>query len=166
MLDGAKIDKKKHLVLSSPHPSPFSAARGFFNTGHFKQADEWIKERYGKGIDWMVQSADRVDKPSKVENGSNDDEPTNKKAKTDEQVNEAVDEVVKQELEQKVASVKARNGSTSQTKGSARKKSTKQRSRTSKAAERAAEHADKLRNKKSDSENRKKRRDNSKTIWE
>lgn len=72
----------------------------------------------------------------------------------------------RQELEQKVASVKARNGTSANQKAGSRKKSTKQRSRTSKAAERAAEHADKLRNKKTDSENRKKKRDNSKTVWE
>ena len=64
MLTNAKIDPKKHLVLSSVHPSPLSASRGFFNTGHFRKADEWLKEKYGKGIDWMVQSADREDKPT------------------------------------------------------------------------------------------------------
>ena len=71
----------------------------------------------------------------------------------------------RQELEKKVASVKARNSSAS-SKGVGRKKSTKQRTRNSKAAEKAAEHADKLKNKRSDSEQRKQRRDNSKSVWE
>ncbi|TIA90925.1 hypothetical protein E3P99_01288 [Wallemia hederae] len=71
----------------------------------------------------------------------------------------------RQELEKKVASVKARNSSVS-SKGVGRKKSTKQRTRNSKAAEKAAEHADKLKNKRSDSEQRKQRRDNSKSVWE
>ncbi|EOR00281.1 hypothetical protein E3P92_01486 [Wallemia ichthyophaga] len=70
------------------------------------------------------------------------------------------------ELEKKVASVKARNSSNASHKGLGRKKSTKQRTRTSKAAERAAEHADKLKNKRSDSETRKQKRDNSKSVWE
>ncbi|EIM19848.1 hypothetical protein E3Q22_02142 [Wallemia mellicola] len=80
------------------------------------------------------------------------------------EIDDGVDK--RQELEQKVASVKARNSTSANQKAAGRKKSTKQRSRTSKAAERAAEHADKLRNKKTDSENRKKKRDNSKTVWE
>lgn len=90
MLEGAKIDKKKHLILSSTHPSPLSASRGFFNTGHFKKADTWVKERYGKGIDWMVQSADRVDKP-KLEETDNINQPS-KKTKVDEKVEETVRE--------------------------------------------------------------------------
>ncbi|TIA92414.1 hypothetical protein E3P81_01424 [Wallemia ichthyophaga] len=89
MLEGAKVDKKKHLILSSVHPSPLSASRGFFNTGHFKQADEWIKERYGRGIDWMVQSADRVDK-APIQ-GEKSDEPIAKKPKTDEKEEEKAD---------------------------------------------------------------------------
>ncbi|TFK76574.1 uracil-DNA glycosylase [Pluteus cervinus] len=50
------IDKKKHLVLKSAHPSPLSANRGFFGNGHFKQANEWLRQQYGKdgGIDWTV----------------------------------------------------------------------------------------------------------------
>lgn len=49
-----KVDRKRHLVLSSVHPSPLSAARGFFDCGHFKKANEWLRERYGvEGeIDW------------------------------------------------------------------------------------------------------------------
>ena len=40
------IDKTKHLVLESPHPSPLSAHSGFFGNGHFKKANEFLKE-YG-----------------------------------------------------------------------------------------------------------------------
>lgn len=42
------IDASKHLVLESPHPSPFSAHSGFFGNGHFKKANEWLKS---KGLD-------------------------------------------------------------------------------------------------------------------
>lgn len=46
----------RHLVLKSVHPSPLSAARGFFECGHFKKANEWLKERYGEEgmIDWNL----------------------------------------------------------------------------------------------------------------
>ncbi|SNX84494.1 related to UNG1 - Uracil-DNA glycosylase [Melanopsichium pennsylvanicum] len=42
------------LILKSPHPSPLSAHRGFLGNGHFKKANEWLKQRYGEQgmIDW------------------------------------------------------------------------------------------------------------------
>ncbi|GAA5930044.1 uracil-DNA glycosylase [Sporobolomyces koalae] len=43
----AKMDKKKHLILTSPHPSPLSARRGFFGNGHFRKANEWLETKYG-----------------------------------------------------------------------------------------------------------------------
>jgi len=46
------IDESKHLVLSSPHPSPFSANRGFLGNGHFKKANEYLKEHARGEIDW------------------------------------------------------------------------------------------------------------------
>lgn len=51
-----KIDKKRHLVLTSVHPSPLSAARGYFKCGHFKKANEWLSTRYGDEgeIDWSL----------------------------------------------------------------------------------------------------------------
>lgn len=51
-----RMDKKKHLVLNSAHPSPLSAHRGFFDCGHFKKCNEWLRERYGKDeeIDWSL----------------------------------------------------------------------------------------------------------------
>jgi uracil-DNA glycosylase len=50
----ARVDKKKHLVLTSVHPSPLSASRGFFDCAHFKKTNAWLRERYGvEGeIDW------------------------------------------------------------------------------------------------------------------
>jgi uracil-DNA glycosylase len=49
-----KVDRKRHLVLSSVHPSPLSASRGFFDCGHFKKTNEWLRGRYGveEEIDW------------------------------------------------------------------------------------------------------------------
>ncbi len=49
---GAFIDRGKHLVLTSAHPSPLSAYRGFFGNGHFVKANEYLRA-HGKGeIDW------------------------------------------------------------------------------------------------------------------
>jgi uracil-DNA glycosylase len=51
-----KVDKKRHCVLMSVHPSPLSASRGWFECQHFKKTNEWLKQRYGeKGeIDWNL----------------------------------------------------------------------------------------------------------------
>ncbi|EPQ52742.1 uracil-DNA glycosylase [Gloeophyllum trabeum ATCC 11539] len=55
----AKLDKKKHLILTSAHPSPLSAHQGFLGNGHFKKANEWLKERYGPDavVDWCSLEA-------------------------------------------------------------------------------------------------------------
>ncbi|KAI9834945.1 MAG: hypothetical protein M1819_002668 [Sarea resinae] len=52
----AKVDRQRHCVLQSVHPSPLSAARGFFDCGHFVKTNEWLKNRYGAGseIDWNL----------------------------------------------------------------------------------------------------------------
>lgn len=41
-------------MLKSAHPSPLSASRGFFGNGHFVKSDVWLKERYGRGVDWVL----------------------------------------------------------------------------------------------------------------
>lgn len=46
------IDWEKHLTLTSPHPSPLSASRGFFGNNHFKLANEYLKEHGRSEIDW------------------------------------------------------------------------------------------------------------------
>jgi uracil-DNA glycosylase len=50
---GAHIDRSKHLVLESAHPSPFSAYNGFFGNGHFKKANEYLEGNGKKPIDWL-----------------------------------------------------------------------------------------------------------------
>ncbi|ESK92334.1 uracil dna n-glycosylase [Moniliophthora roreri MCA 2997] len=49
-----KLNKTKHLVLTSAHPSPYSAHKGFFGNGHFRKANEWLERRYGPEgkVDW------------------------------------------------------------------------------------------------------------------
>jgi uracil-DNA glycosylase len=49
---GEVINRAKHLVLMSAHPSPFSADRGFFGCRHFSQANEYLKSKGLKEIDW------------------------------------------------------------------------------------------------------------------
>lgn len=46
------IDKEKHLVLTSPHPSPLSAYRGFFGNNHFIKANEYLARSGKTPIDW------------------------------------------------------------------------------------------------------------------
>lgn len=48
----ALIDANKHLILESVHPSPLSAYAGFFNSGHFKRANEWLKDHDKSEINW------------------------------------------------------------------------------------------------------------------
>jgi uracil-DNA glycosylase len=49
---GAFIDRKKHLVLSSPHPSPLSAHQGFFGNHHFTLANDYLIEHDKEPIIW------------------------------------------------------------------------------------------------------------------
>ena len=49
---GAFIDRSRHLVLSSPHPSPLSAYRGFFGNHHFSLANDWLVKHGQAPIKW------------------------------------------------------------------------------------------------------------------
>ena len=49
---GEIIDRTKHLVLMSAHPSPFSADRGFFGCRHFSKANEYLKSKGRAEVDW------------------------------------------------------------------------------------------------------------------
>lgn len=49
---GEIIDRSKHLVLMSAHPSPFSADRGFFGNKHFSRANEYLRSKGLKEIEW------------------------------------------------------------------------------------------------------------------
>lgn len=48
----AMIDENKHLVLTSVHPSPLSASRGFFGNHHFTRANEYLREHGKTPIEW------------------------------------------------------------------------------------------------------------------
>ena len=49
---GAQIDKTKHLVLKSVHPSPLSASRGFFGNHHFSKTNEYLTQNGKTPIIW------------------------------------------------------------------------------------------------------------------
>lgn len=49
---GEFIDRAKHLVLQSPHPSPLSAHRGFFGNHHFSRTNEYLMAHGMEPILW------------------------------------------------------------------------------------------------------------------
>ena len=49
---GEVIDRNKHCVLMSAHPSPFSADRGFFGCKHFSKTNEYLKSKGIAVIEW------------------------------------------------------------------------------------------------------------------
>ncbi|RME59461.1 MAG: uracil-DNA glycosylase [Candidatus Dadabacteria bacterium] len=52
---GAFIDRERHLVLEAPHPSPFSANRGFFGCRHFSKANAYLEKIGKEPINWSLQ---------------------------------------------------------------------------------------------------------------
>lgn len=52
---GAKIDRKRHCVLTAAHPSPLSANRGgWFGSKHFSQANAFLRKTGQTPIDWAL----------------------------------------------------------------------------------------------------------------
>lgn len=50
---GAHIDRTKHLVIESPHPSPFSAYNGFFGSKPFSKTNTYLREHGIPEIHWL-----------------------------------------------------------------------------------------------------------------
>jgi uracil-DNA glycosylase len=50
---GESIDRTRHLVLESVHPSPLSASRGFFGNKHFSRCNEYLIKNNIQPIDWQ-----------------------------------------------------------------------------------------------------------------
>ncbi|MCS7153357.1 MAG: uracil-DNA glycosylase [Bacteroidia bacterium] len=46
------IDARRHLILEAAHPSPYSAANGFFGCRHFSKANAFLIEHGMEPIDW------------------------------------------------------------------------------------------------------------------
>ena len=49
---GSIIDRSRHLVLESSHPSPLGAYRGFIGCKHFSQTNNYLKENNKEEINW------------------------------------------------------------------------------------------------------------------
>ncbi|MED1952202.1 uracil-DNA glycosylase [Brevibacillus centrosporus] len=50
----AFIDSRKHFIIQSPHPSPFSANRGFFGSRPFSRANAFLRSKGIVEIDWQL----------------------------------------------------------------------------------------------------------------
>lgn len=50
---GRMIDRSKHLVLQSSHPSPLSVYRGFDGCGHFMKANQYLVSHGIEPINWI-----------------------------------------------------------------------------------------------------------------
>jgi uracil-DNA glycosylase len=48
------IDKSEHFILKAAHPSPFSAANGFFGCRHFSKTNELLRKQGLDLIDWSL----------------------------------------------------------------------------------------------------------------
>lgn len=46
------IDRKKHHILTAPHPSPLSSYRGFFGCKHFSKTNDILKSLNKEAIIW------------------------------------------------------------------------------------------------------------------
>ena len=49
---GESIDRSRHLVLESVHPSPLSASRGFFGNRHFSRCNDYLAKNGISPVDW------------------------------------------------------------------------------------------------------------------
>ena len=49
---GQFINRRRHLVLEAPHPSPLSAYRGFIGCGHFSAANNYLQQHGQPLINW------------------------------------------------------------------------------------------------------------------
>ncbi|MDQ2067558.1 uracil-DNA glycosylase [Xinfangfangia sp. CPCC 101601] len=50
----AKLPSERHLWLTSPHPSPLSAYRGFFGSRPFSAINQWLAAQGAPEIDWSL----------------------------------------------------------------------------------------------------------------
>jgi uracil-DNA glycosylase len=55
---GAFIDRKKHHVIESVHPSPLSAMRGFMGSKPFSKINHYLEKNHIKPIDWDLKKGD------------------------------------------------------------------------------------------------------------
>jgi uracil-DNA glycosylase len=53
---GAFIDRSRHLVLESAHPSPFAARKGFFGSRPFSASNAYLIQHGMAPVDWVIPS--------------------------------------------------------------------------------------------------------------
>lgn len=58
---GSMIDRNRHLMLQSPHPSPLSASRGFFGNKHFSRTNDYLLANGESPIDWQLAQHTELD---------------------------------------------------------------------------------------------------------
>lgn len=51
---GQLVDRKRHMVIATPHPSPFSADRGFFGSRPFSRINQYLTQQGKAPIDWRL----------------------------------------------------------------------------------------------------------------
>jgi uracil-DNA glycosylase len=51
---GSIVDRRRHCVLTAPHPSPLSAHRGFLGCRHFSQANAYLVASGHSPVDWFA----------------------------------------------------------------------------------------------------------------
>ena len=51
---GSRVNGREHLVLKAPHPSPYSADRGFFGCRHFSRCNQYLVDSGREPIDWAL----------------------------------------------------------------------------------------------------------------
>mgnify|MGYP006230366909 FL=1 len=51
---GKMIDRHKHFVIESPHPSPLSAYRGFFGSKPFSRSNDYLVTHHKTPINWQL----------------------------------------------------------------------------------------------------------------
>jgi uracil-DNA glycosylase len=51
---GAVVDTARHHVLTAAHPSPYSAANGFFGCRHFSRANAFLEADGSEPVDWRL----------------------------------------------------------------------------------------------------------------
>jgi len=49
------IDKSRHHIIKSPHPSPLAAYRGFFGSKPFSRTNEFLQSKGMEPIDWRIE---------------------------------------------------------------------------------------------------------------
>ncbi|WP_291574610.1 uracil-DNA glycosylase [Clostridium sp. UBA4548] len=53
---GELITNKHHFILTTVHPSPLSASRGFFGCKHFSKTNEILRDLGKEPIDWQIKN--------------------------------------------------------------------------------------------------------------